>query len=434
MANPIFFDIFDGNLLDNNTTNGTGIADNIVLDNGSDTSDGGAGDDLIYGNGGSDSLLGNAGSDNIQGGSGNDTLDGGADNDTLDGGADNDTYLFDTDLVLGSDRLIDASGIDTLNFAATTTKTINLNLGSTAAQTVTAGNLTLTLASATAFENVIGGSLNDTILGNSLANSLTGGAGNDTLSGLGGNDTLDGGAGNDTLDGGADNDTYLFDTDLVLGSDRLIDASGIDTLNFAATTTKTINLNLGSTAAQTVTAGNLTLTLASATAFENVIGGSLNDTILGNSLANSLTGGAGNDTLSGLGGNDTLDGGDGNDTLTGGSGTDTMTDGVGDDIYQFLSVSDSTPNGTRDVLTDFTPGFDRIDLSVIDANTTIAGDQAFTFVGTGGIGGGGQVNYFISGSTLIVQAEIEGDGNLTVDMQIQLNGGLPAIAATDFIL
>ncbi|KXS89755.1 hypothetical protein OA58_20150, partial [Microcystis aeruginosa NIES-88] len=101
---------------------------------------------------------------------------------------------------------------------------------------------------------------------------------NDTLSGLGGNDTLDGGAGNDT---------YLFDTDLVLGSDLLIDASGIDTLNFAATTTKTINLNLGSTVAQTVTAGNLTLTLASATAFENVIGGSLNDNIVGNTLANS---------------------------------------------------------------------------------------------------------------------------------------------------
>lgn len=306
--NPIFFDIFDGNLFDNNITNGTGLADNIVLDNGNDTSDGGAGDDLMYGNGGSDSLLGNAGSDNIQGGSGNDTLDGGAGNDTLDGGANNDTYLFDTDLVLGSDRLIDASGIDTLNFAATTTKTINLNLGSTAAQTVTAGNLTLTLASATAFENVIGGSLNDNIIGNTLANSLTGGAGNDSLSG-----------------------------------------------------------------------------------------------------------------------------GDGNDTLIGGSGTDTMTDGAGDDIYRFLSVSDSQVGAARDILTDFSPGFDKIDLSAIDANTTIAGDQAFTFV-TGGIGGGGQVNYFISGSSLIVQAEIEGDGNLTVDMQIQLNGGLSAIAAKDFIL
>ena len=307
--NPIFFDIFDGNLLDNNITNGTGLADNIVLDNGNDTSDGGAGDDLMYGNGGSDSLLGNAGSDNIQGGSGNDTLDGGAGNDTLDGGANNDTYLFDTDLVLGSDRLIDASGIDTLNFAATTTKTINLNLGSTAAQTVTAGNLTLTLASATAFENVIGGSLNDNIIGNTLANSLTGGAGNDSLSG-----------------------------------------------------------------------------------------------------------------------------GDGNDTLIGGSGTDTMTDGAGDDIYRFLSVSDSQVGAARDILTDFSPGFDKIDLSRIDANTTIAGDQAFTFVGTGAIGIGCQVNYFISGSSLIVQAEIEGDGNLNVDMQIQLNGGLSAIAATDFIL
>ncbi|EPF16154.1 beta strand repeat-containing protein [Microcystis aeruginosa] len=265
-------------------------------------------------------LTGNSGSNVLNGGVGNDTLDGGADNDTLDGGANNDTYLFDTDLVLGSDLLIDDSGIDTLNFAATTTKTINLNLGSTVAQTVTAGNLTLTLPQESfastlagsisptiiAFENVIGGSLNDNIVGNTLANSLNGGAGNDTLDGGAGNDTLDGGAGNDTLDGGANNDTYLFDTDLVLGSDLLIDDSGIDTLNFAATTTKTINLNLGSIAAQNVTAGNLTLTLASATAFENVIGGSLNDNIVGNTLNNSLTGGLGKDSLTGSTGLDTL--------------------------------------------------------------------------------------------------------------------------------
>ncbi len=270
---------------------------------------------VLTGNSGNNVLDGGVGVDSIDGGNGNDTLFGGLGNDTLNGGADNDTYLFDTDLVLGGDRLIDASGIDTLNFAATTTKTINLNLGSTAAQTVTAGNLTLTLASATAFENVIGGSLNDTIVGNSLANSLAGEAGNDSLTGGLGNDTLFGGLGNDTLNGGADNDTYLFDTDLVLGGDRLIDASGIDTLNFAATTTKTINLNLGSTAAQTVTAGNLTLTLASATAFENVIGGSLNDTIVGNSLANSLAGEAGNDSLTGGLGKDILTGSDGLDTL-----------------------------------------------------------------------------------------------------------------------
>ncbi|NCS37375.1 MAG: hypothetical protein GPJ14_25925 [Microcystis aeruginosa G11-01] len=44
--NPVFSDIFDGNLLDNNTTNGLGSDDLIVLDNGSDSSDGGAGNDL----------------------------------------------------------------------------------------------------------------------------------------------------------------------------------------------------------------------------------------------------------------------------------------------------------------------------------------------------------------------------------------------------
>ncbi|WP_081417803.1 S8 family serine peptidase, partial [Microcystis aeruginosa] len=170
-------------------------------------------------------------------------------------------------------------------------------------------------ATATILDND-GNSGNNNLVGTSLADALAGVGGNDTLSGLGGNDTLDGGAGNDT---------YLFDTDLFLGSDLLIDASGIDTLNFAATTTKTINLNLGSIAAQTVTAGNLTLTLASATAFENVIGGSLNDNIIGNTLANSLSGGAGNDNLNGGAGNDNLTGGLGKDTLTGSTGLDTLT-------------------------------------------------------------------------------------------------------------
>ncbi|GBD55337.1 hypothetical protein BGM30_44300 [Microcystis aeruginosa NIES-298] len=343
------------------------------------------------GNAANNNLVGTSFADALAGVGGNDTLSGLGGNDTLDGGAGNDTYLFDTDLVLGSDRLIDASGIDTLNFAATTTKTINLNLGSIAAQTVTAGNLTLTLASATAFENVIGGSLNDNILGNSLANSLTGGAGNDTLSGLGGNDTLDGGAGNDTLDGGADNDTYLFDTDLVLGSDRLIDASGIDTLNFAATTTKTINLNLGNIAAQTVTAGNLTLTLASATAFENVIGGSLNDNIVGNTLANSLSGGAGNDTLSGLGGNDTLDGGVGNDTYLFDTdlvlGSDRLIDASGIDTLNFAATTTKTIN---------------LNLGSTVAQTVTAGNLTLTLASATAFENviGGSLNDNIVGNTL----------------------------------
>ncbi|MCZ8050012.1 MAG: M10 family metallopeptidase C-terminal domain-containing protein, partial [Microcystis sp. LE19-41.2A] len=184
-------------------------------------------------------------------------------------------------------------------------------------------------ATATILDND-GNSANDNLVGTSFADALAGVGGNDTLSGLGGNDTLD---------GGADNDTYLFDTDLVLNSDLLIDASGIDTLNFAATTAKTINLNLGSTVAQTVTAGNLTLALASATAFENVIGGSLNDNIIGNTLANSLDGGAGNDNLNGGAGNDNLTGGLGKDTLTGSTGLDTLTyNSLGDSLLSGFDV------------------------------------------------------------------------------------------------
>ena len=65
--NPIFADIFDGNLLDNNITNGGVLDDNIVLDNGNDTSNGGSGNDLIYGN--------NNGNDLLFGGNGDDYID-----------------------------------------------------------------------------------------------------------------------------------------------------------------------------------------------------------------------------------------------------------------------------------------------------------------------------------------------------------------------
>ncbi|MDY7048396.1 MAG: calcium-binding protein, partial [Microcystis panniformis WG22] len=228
--------------------------------------------------------------------------------------------------------------------------------------------------------------------GNSANNNLVGTSFADALAGLGGNDTLDGGAGNDTLDGGADNDTYLFDTDLVLGSDRLIDASGIDTLNFAATTTKTINLNLGSTVAQTVTAGNLTLTLASATAFENVIGGSLNDNIIGNSLANSLTGGAGNDSLTGGAGKDILTGSDGLDTLNynslgeslllsgfdviqGYSGTGTSLDSINAPA-PIAPINLTTSKGTATALTEAA-------IQLVLTNAAFAANTAAAFTVTG---------------------------------------------------
>jgi Ca2+-binding RTX toxin-like protein len=72
-------------------------------------------------------------------------------------------------------------------------------------------NLSLILGSATSFENVIGGALDDTLTGNTLANSLTGGDGNDTLIGA---------AGNDTLIGGLGGDTFRFDSSLNPSTNR----------------------------------------------------------------------------------------------------------------------------------------------------------------------------------------------------------------------
>jgi Ca2+-binding RTX toxin-like protein len=206
----------------------------------------------------------------------------------MTGAAGNDTYVFDTDLALGSDTLNEAGGgIDTLDFSSTTTRSVAVDLSNGAAQVVNAG-LTLALGLGNTVENVIGGSLADTLTGNALANTFTGGAGNDTMTGAAGNDT------------------YLFDTDLALGSDTLNESGGgIDTLDFSATTTRSVAISLANAGAQAVNPG-LTLTLGVGTPVENVIGGSLADTLGGNALANTLTGGAGSDTLTGLGGQDTF--------------------------------------------------------------------------------------------------------------------------------
>ena len=74
--------------------------------------------------------------------------------------------------------------------------------------------------------------------------------------------------------------------------------------------------------------------------------------------------------------NDLLYGEDGIDLLSGGLGLDRLYGGTGSDIFEFNSTSDS--NGTtRDVIAGFESDLDSIDLSAIDADTTIAGNQAF---------------------------------------------------------
>jgi len=182
--NPVFSDIFDGNLLDNNTTNGLGSDDLIVLDNGSDSSDGGAGNDLIFGNGGNDTLVGGAGVDTLNGGDGNDVITSDGDSGTYRGDGGNDT-LFSG---LGNETMDGGAGIDTIDHTAWSGSYVfNMATGLTDFSGESFIN----------FENANMGAGDNSVTGNASANLINGGAGNDTIEGGLGQDTLTGGTGND---------------------------------------------------------------------------------------------------------------------------------------------------------------------------------------------------------------------------------------------
>jgi len=73
----------------------------------------------------------------------------------------------------------------------------------------------------------------------------------------------------------------------------------------------------------------------------------------------------------------------GNDVIYGNAGTDTLTGGSGNDTFVFTNITDS-PSGAGDTITDFTSlagegSDDQIDLSAIDANTAVDGNQTFIF-------------------------------------------------------
>jgi Ca2+-binding RTX toxin-like protein len=110
------------------------------------------------------------------------------------------------------------------------------------------------------------------------------------------------------------------------------------------------------------------------------------------SLATGLaSGGSGSDSftsienLTGSNFNDTLAGDGTANLLTGGTGADTLTGGAGADIFDYNSEAESgITNSTWDRITDFQTGQgDKIDLSGIDANTTIAGNQTFLTLTSG---------------------------------------------------
>jgi Ca2+-binding RTX toxin-like protein len=412
---------------------------------GNDFLFGRGGNDFLYGGFDNDQLFGDAGNDQLFGGSHNDRLNGGSGNDLLNGGRGNDTADY-------SNSPINPPGPVGSQTVTGATAGVTVNLGLTGPQN-TGGAGTDTLVN---IENLTGTNFNDRLSGNATNNVLSGLAGNDTLTGGNGNDMLDGGAGSDTASyatatAGVTVNLEVEDgqstggggIDTLVDIENLIGSNFNDTFNAAFWDSSTLKGEAGNDSITVERSQDVTLD-----------GGSGNDEL--NSFegtAGTLNGGAGNDRLSVITGDYTLNGGTGNDelvaefssaTLNGGAGADTLIHSpspfVEDDsalTFKYTSVNDTPSGSGRDTIIGFVgkgAGFgDVIDLSAIDANSMVTGNQAFTFIGTAAFTAAGQLRYnttsgILSGNT---------DADAASEFQIQLVG-IPALviggAGTDVIL
>jgi len=353
------------------------------------TISGTAGNDVLQGSAIADDIYGAAGNDSITGGDGNDIISGGSGHNLLWGGNGDDTFLGGA----GTDSFAGGAGSNTVTYELSHAG-VSVDLATNTASGGDAAGDTFSF-----IQNVTGSAYNDTLTGDASANHLDGGVGNDNLTGLGGNDVLTGGAGNDHIWGGDGNDTLVGGA----GADTLSGGAGINTADYSASLSAvTVNLVLGTGSGGDAQGDHLS-------SIQNVTGSAFNDYLTGNNGANQLTGGAGNDSLAG---------GGGQDTLTGGAGADT---------FVFKAVTDSTP-GHEAQITDFSSAQgDHINLAGIDANTQVAGDQAFGYIGSAAFSDvPGQLRYadhFLEGDT-------NGDG--TADFRVHVN--VATLQHSDFVL
>ena len=326
-------------------------------------------ENLVYTGAASFSGKGNKSGNRMTGGPAADRLDGQKGNDVLIGLGGDDSYVVDSlaDLVTEEP----GGGYDAVMSSVTIT-TLSQNVE---ALTLSKGNISGT-----------GNALDNLIIGSTSQNVLSGGDGADTLI------------------GGLGNDSFYGETNAAPGDDA-------DTVSYVGAK-KAIVFSLANTLAGQNTGGAGTDRIYDVSAIENLTGSSFNDTLTGSATGNVLSGTDGNDTLLGLTGADVLVGGKGLDLIDAGADADV-------DRVTYLAPTDSPPGATlRDQVSGFTPGTDLIDLSAIDANTAVDGDQAFAFNGT--TPAANAVWYAVTGSDAVISGDVNGDA--VPDFEVLVKG------------
>lgn len=464
------------------------------LSNGNDKFTGSIWNDIIFGNDGHDTILGGWGYDQIYGGKGNDVLDGSLGNDLLMG-QDGDDWLSTSDSAemhggIGNDtyriiagdvfkpKLVELAneGIDTVQVSIWRGEsyTLGANLENLSIQNYRWVDMpgpdyyVPTQLIGNGADNVItGGGFGDALYGMGGNDTLRGGADQDELFGGTGDDLMDGGTGADRMEGGTENDTYLVEST----GDKVVELAGqgIDTVkttlsvytlgahveNLKNIGTSQIFVGTGNGLDNGMTGGANSDYMFGGDGKDSIFlgagkdfawGGTGNDSIEGQAGDDMLSGGLGADYLAGGtdkddvrgdGGDDVLSGGTGDDRLSGGTGLDWSWGGSGKDTFVFLSTSDFKKDGyvssrTSEAVYDFGAG-DRIDLSAIDANAKLSGNQAFTFFGEGAPGTktAGSLWTVDMGDDLMLLGDVNGDGWQDFGL---LMVGLQSLSATDFVL
>ncbi|MBC7985136.1 MAG: hypothetical protein H7X93_00475 [Sphingomonadaceae bacterium] len=448
------------------------LYDTIVGDGDDETLIGTDAGDLIQGLGGADSLVGLGGRDKIKGGEERDTLVGGRGSDTLVGGLGGDLFRFEaaSDSRPGkADVITTFKGRDALDLSAIDADkgtAGNQDFVHVAALTGVAGQLAFSsdggdgtivegdvdgdgiadlrieirfdgrdsLAGTDGDDTLIGYDEGETITGGFGKDVLLGGDGGDSLSGGFDEDTVDGGDGNDTIEGngladfitGGSGDDLLF-SGSQFGNDRddiVEGGAGNDTINVGGNCTAD-----GGGGNDSILGGGPQIFLVvgelyggagddTIVATENVFdvfGGVGDDYLVDGAY---LHGGGGNDTLIGGGdstalmfgdeGSDFLEGGRLDETLVGGLGADTLDGKEKRDVFVYESIEDSTA-AAPDLIVKLTRN-KSVDLSAIDANANVGGEQAFMRVPDfSGAAGELRLRYDSGLNRTFIEGDVDGD-------------------------